>query len=119
MFMASTITQQTAATLHHHLGAFAQGDLDAILSDYTDESVLFFPDSTLHGRDAVRTFFATLLASLPADWLAQFKMNRQEVEGEVAYIFWQAPPAFPLATDTFVVRNNKILVQTFAMLAPA
>jgi hypothetical protein len=77
------------------------------------------PDSTLHGRGAVRNFFATLLASLPADWLAQFKMNRQDVEGEIAYIFWQAPPAFPLATDTFVVRNGKILVQTFAMLAPA
>jgi ketosteroid isomerase-like protein len=116
--MSSTITQQTADTLHHHLGALVQGDLEAILSDYTDESVLFLPDSTLHGRDAVRNFFATLLATLPADWLAQFKMHRQDVVGEVAYIFWQAPPAFPLATDTFVVRDGKIMVQTFAMLAP-
>jgi hypothetical protein len=27
--------------------------------------------------------------------------------------------AIPLATDTFVIRGDRILVQTFAMLAPA
>jgi ketosteroid isomerase-like protein len=93
--MSSTITQQTADTLQHHLAAVMQGDLDAILSDYTDESVLFLPDGTLHGRDAVRNFFTRLFATLPADWSAQFKMIRQDVDGEVAYIFWQAPPGFP------------------------
>jgi hypothetical protein len=40
-------------------------------------------------------------------------MNRQEIVGEVAYIHWERKPWFPLATDTFVVRNGKILVQTF------
>jgi ketosteroid isomerase-like protein len=117
--MSSDATEQTAATLTHHLTAIAQGDLEAIVSDYTDDSVLFLPDSTLHGVAPVRNFFSHLLATLPPDWMAQFKMFRQDVQGEVAYIFWQAPPVFPLATDTFVVCDGKILVQTFAMLAPA
>ena len=81
--------------------------------------MLFLPDNTLHGLGPIRDFFATLLATLPADWMADFKMSRQDIDGEVAYIFWQAPPVFPLATDTFVVRNGKIMAQTFAMLTPA
>ncbi len=114
--MSSTTTQQTTTTLQHHLTAIAQNNLEAIMSDYTDESVLFLADNTRHGLDAIRNFFATLIATLPADWMANFKMMRQDVAGEVAYIFWQAPPVFPLATDTFVVRDDKIVAQTFAML---
>lgn len=116
--MSSNLTEQTAAILQHHLTAIAQGDLDAILSDYGAESTLFLPDKTLQGLEEVRGFFASLLATLPADWMADFKMIRQDVAGEAAYIFWQAPPIFPMATDTFIVRDGKIVVQTFAVLAP-
>ncbi|MCE7988956.1 MAG: nuclear transport factor 2 family protein [Caldilinea sp. CFX5] len=116
--MPSDTTQQTAATLQHHLAAIAQGNLDQIMRDYSDEAILFTHQETFRWRVGVRNFFADLLAVLPPNWLADFKVIRQEVEGEVAYIFWQAPPFFPLATDTFVLRNGKIVVQTFAMLAP-
>jgi hypothetical protein len=36
------------------------------------------------------------------------------VDGEVAYIVWKAEPGVQLATDTFFVRDRKIMVQTFA-----
>ena len=116
--MSSNLTEQTAAILQHHLTAIAQGDLDAILSDYGAESTLFLPDKTLQSLEEVRGFFASLLATLPTGWMADFKMIRQDVAGEAAYIFWQAPPIFPMATDTFIVRDGKIVVQTFAVLAP-
>jgi len=44
-------------------------------------------------------------------------MKCQEVHGDVAYIVWEAEtPRFSIlmGTDTFVVRNGKIAVQTFA-----
>jgi hypothetical protein len=44
-------------------------------------------------------------------------MHRQEIVGEVAYILWERQPQISCATDTFVVRNGKILVQTFAVMA--
>lgn len=44
-------------------------------------------------------------------------LEKLDVEGEVAYIFWPAPPLCALATDTFVVHNGKIIVQTFAVLS--
>jgi hypothetical protein len=43
-------------------------------------------------------------------------MLRQEIVGEVAYILWERKPQISRATDTFVVRNGKILVQTFAVM---
>jgi hypothetical protein len=35
----------------------------------------------------------------------------------VAYILWERNLQIARATDTFVVRNGKILVQTFAAMA--
>jgi hypothetical protein len=37
--------------------------------------------------------------------------------GEVAYLLWSGGAAFPFATDTYVVRDGKILVQTAAVQA--
>ena len=42
---------------------------------------------------------------------------RQEVIGDVAYILWEAKPWFPMATDTFIVRDGKFVMQTFAAYA--
>jgi predicted SnoaL-like aldol condensation-catalyzing enzyme len=48
---------------------------------------------------------------------ASFKMLRQEVDGDTAYIVWRAETAdnrYELGTDTFIVQNGKIVTQTFA-----
>jgi len=51
-----------------------------------------------------------------------FRMEEQLVEGDYAYILWTAETAdnrYELGTDTFVVREGKISVQSFAgKLAP-
>jgi len=53
---------------------------------------------------------------------AVFKMNRQFVKGDYAYILWTAETAdnvYELGTDTFVVRNGKIVAQSFtSKIAP-
>ncbi len=108
----------TEATLARHLQAFTQ-DVDTIMRDYTDESVLLTPDGPLRGRDEIRTFFATFLSNSPPELLQATTIVRQEIAGEVAYIVWKAEPFIPLATDTFLIRNDTILVQTFAALMPA
>jgi len=44
-------------------------------------------------------------------------MQQQYVEGDYAYILWSAETAdncYEAATDTFVVRNGKIVAQSFA-----
>jgi hypothetical protein len=44
-------------------------------------------------------------------------MQQRHVDGDHAYIVWNAETAdtvYELATDTFVVRNGKIVAQSFA-----
>jgi hypothetical protein len=48
---------------------------------------------------------------------ATFSMNQESIEGEYAYIVWSAETAdnvYEIGTDTFVVRDGKILAQSFA-----
>ena len=107
----------TKAVLDHHLAAFAAGDADEVLEDYTDASVLITPDATITGREALRAAFEDLFSGLFKPGSYDFTMDVMKVEGDVAYIVWHASCASAevvLATDTFVVRDGKIATQTFA-----
>jgi len=53
---------------------------------------------------------------------AAFNMKQQFVEGDYAYIVWTAETAdnvYEIGTDTFVVRDSKIVAQSFtAKISP-
>ena len=106
----------TKDVLDRHLEFFAEGDLKGILSDYAPRAVLFTPDGPLRGADAIRPFFETLIAEFgKAD--STFRMKHQSVEGDHAYILWTAETAdnvYEFGTDMFVVRDGKIVAQSFA-----
>jgi ketosteroid isomerase-like protein len=106
----------TEAALTHHLQAIGQG-IDPIMSDYTDESVLFTPDGPIKGLAGIRAFFTALLDNSPPELVRALAVTRQDFEGEVAYILWQAMPFIPFAADTFVIRDGKILYPSLAMPA--
>ena len=108
----------TQATLEHHLQALSQG-VDAIMTDYTERSVLFTPQGPLHGLGPIRGFFTAFLDGSPPELIQALSLLRLDVHEDVAYILWKAEPFIPLAMDTFVVRDDRILVQTFAALMPA
>ncbi|QBR01385.1 nuclear transport factor 2 family protein [Paraburkholderia pallida] len=114
--ITAQIEEATKRVFEHHLGAFAQG-LDAILSDYDETSVLVTPQQVYRGLDEIRGFFKGFLDGAdPAFWPA-FKIVSQCVAREVAYFAWEAKPWVTLATDTLVIRNGKISVQTFTSLS--
>lgn len=106
----------TQTTLAHHLQALSQG-VEAIMGDYTEDSVVFTQNGSFRGLAAVRGFFDGYLKNAPAGLLEAFTMERQDIDGEVAYIVWKAEPYIKLATDTFVIRNGKIIAQTFVVLS--
>ena len=106
----------TKDVLDRHLESFGEGDLKGILSDYAPGAVLFTPDGPLRGADAMRPFFQALIAEFEKPDSA-FSMKQQSVEGDYAYILWTAETAdnvYELATDMFVVRDGKIVAQSFA-----
>jgi ketosteroid isomerase-like protein len=105
----------TKEVIDHHLQAFAERDLKGVLFDYAPGAVFFTPDGPLRGIDAIRPLFQRLIAEFGKPG-ATFNMKKQFVEGDYAYIFWSAETAdnvYELGTDTFVVREGKIVAQSF------
>ena len=105
----------TKDVLEHHLTCFGERDLKGILSDYAPGAVLFTSDGPLRGTDALRPFFQTMIAEFGKPGAA-FSMKQQFVEGDYAYILWTAETAdnvYEVGTDTFFVRNGKIVAQSF------
>jgi ketosteroid isomerase-like protein len=105
----------TAEVVENHLRCFFEKDLEGVLSDYSNEVVLFLPDGTRRGPEEIRPFFRTFFAEFAKPG-ARFTMRHQFVEGEYAYILWSAETqdnVYEAATDTFVVRDGKIVAQSF------
>jgi ketosteroid isomerase-like protein len=98
-----------------HLKCFDEDDLEGILSDYAPGAVLFTSDGPLKGADAIRPLFQAMIAEFGKPG-ATFSMKQQSIEGDYAYILWTAETAdnvYQMATDTFVVRDGKIVAQSF------
>lgn len=110
---------KTKEILDHHWKAFIQNKLDEVMADYTEESVLITPDQTFKGLDEIRKNFEDAYKKFPKDKTA-FQLNKSVIDRDVAYVLWQAKtPAFNLtyATDTFIIRDGKIIRQTYAGVA--
>jgi ketosteroid isomerase-like protein len=108
--------EATQAILTHHLEAFGAADLEAIMSDYTDSSVLIVPGAELTGIEEITPVFVGLFAEFAKPG-ATFEMKHLVVNGDIAYIVWVAETAdniYELGTDTFVIEDGKIAMQTFA-----
>jgi ketosteroid isomerase-like protein len=106
----------TKEVLDHHLRCFAEGNLNGILSDYAKGAVLFTPQGPLTGTEAMTPLFQAMFAEFGKPG-ATFTMQHQAVEGDYAYILWTAETTdnvYELGTDTFVVRDGKIVAQSFA-----
>ena len=105
----------TEAIVRNHLQAFVeQKGIDAILSDYDDNARFHSEARTYQGKQEIGDFFTSFIASLPAGATDRFSLRTLRVDGELAYITWSAGREIPLGTDTFVVRNGKIVSQTLA-----
>ena len=110
--MAST----TEEVLRRHVKCFFEGDLDGIVSDYSPDAVLFTPDGPLKGHEPIREFFRSLIKEFAQPGTA-FSMHLQSIDGDFAYALWSAETAdnvYEMATDTHVVRDGKIVAQSFA-----
>jgi ketosteroid isomerase-like protein len=96
----------------HHGQALVGGDLDAIVADYADDSVVISPAGIARGKDAIRKVFVDLLADLPD---AAWDLKTQFFDGEVLFLEWTAESAINRAddgVDTFVFRDGMIRAQT-------
>ena len=112
----NTAIATTEAVIRNHLHAFvAQRGVDAIVSDYHDDARLYTEARIYEGKEAIRGFFVDFIASLPEGVVNRFLLKALHVDRDLAFITWNAGADVPLGTDTFLVRDGRIVSQTFAM----
>jgi hypothetical protein len=112
----SALSKDSENVLLRHLHSFGNNDLEALMSDYTEQSVLITYDKTYNGRDEIKTFFKELMTHFPKED-SNFKLEKLVVNDELGFIVWQAStPSLQvsLGTDTFLIKGGKIYQQTFA-----
>lgn len=112
----NTLSDISGDLLQRHLSSFQNNNLDALIADYTDESVLITPDASYKGPAEIKSFFTDLFIHFPKHQ-SNFELDKMVVNDDLVYIIWHAvTPSLevPFATDTFIIKNGKIHQQTFA-----
>lgn len=96
----------------NHVEALGAGDVDGIVADYADDSVLITPREVRRGKGEIRQWFTAFLAELPD---AKWDLPTVVFEGDVLFIEWTADaPTVRVADgiDTVVFGEDRIRVQT-------
>ncbi|MCC7005534.1 MAG: nuclear transport factor 2 family protein [Ottowia sp.] len=112
---ATTSTQATAVVWQRHIAAWDKRDLDAIMSDYAENTVLILNNKIYEGRTAVRKVFERLFQIFDQ---GKNKIDTPIIKDRIVYITWhfslRSNKTTFFGTDTFVIENNAISYQTIA-----
>mmetsp|Transcript_8338 Transcript_8338/g.12680 ORF Transcript_8338/g.12680 Transcript_8338/m.12680 type:complete len:130 (+) Transcript_8338:10-399(+) len=110
--MSSRTTQQV---WDNHGAAFMKRDVDAVLADYSENSVGLLNGKVVKGLDGFKTLFQQLFEKFPLE--SEFRLQKCVVEGEMVWIEWSADCSktgwsVEHATDTFFIQDGVITNQT-------
>lgn len=112
------MNRSIAQIVRIHLDAIAKRDAAAVAANFAEDAVVLAPGGPIRGRAAIRADIEGFFAEIDAEFDAAFKVLRLDAVGDVAYLNWQAPPQYPFVSETFVVRDGQIVVQTYAAFFP-
>jgi hypothetical protein len=107
----------TEEVLARHWRDFQAGDVESILKDYAPEAMVITPNGTRKGVAEIREAFQTMFTEIMPAKTSTSKLEKEVVEGELAFIVWSGSSdkyKISFATDTFLIRGGKIVMQTFA-----
>jgi ketosteroid isomerase-like protein len=110
--MESTTVRTPQEVFQHHAEVLIGGDIEGIVSDYSDDAVFITPAGVLRGKDGVREGFVKLLEDVPS---AEWNVPTQIFEGDLLFIEWSADSEKTRVEDgidTFVFRDGLIRAQT-------
>ena len=127
---ASFAADSAQAVLDRHVAAMKAGNLDAVMADYADNTLVIAPhgiapgqtnvagNDVFSGKKNIRKFFAVLTdkAHNPA-----FKTMTSSLESrgnDVTLMHWMQNKGKPdqvSGTDTWVIRGGKVITQVVAV----
>ncbi|WP_158790495.1 nuclear transport factor 2 family protein [Granulicella sp. L60] len=100
---------QTLAVWNRHVAAAQAGDIETVMSDFSEESVYSTPQGVLIGSSAIRGFFENLFAMLrgkPESTVVHF----QTIHKDVVVCNFTIHSLGLTFHDTSVVRNGKFVL---------
>ncbi len=115
--MSSKHTEKLSQVVLSFIEGERSGNLDAALNHFTEESVLYTPEGLKHGLDAIRTDLAVFTSNVPASFWEAFEIVQMLIDSDIVHLIWKAEPFISLGADVFVIRNEKIMKQTYAFYA--
>ena len=111
----TTVDEISKEVVKHHLSSFLNNNLEAVMSDYTNESVLITRDTTYTGLEEISLFFVGLSMHFPQQ-KSNLVLDKVIANDDLVYIVWHAnTPSLqvPIGSDTFIIKDGKIYQQTF------
>jgi len=96
----------------HHFAALEAGDVEAVMADYNQHSVVITPGGVARGVGAIRQGVTMLLSALPR---ATWQLTTQIYDGNILFLRWAADSRNAEVKDgveTYIFKDGRILVQT-------
>lgn len=118
------LEQQALNLFKRHVAAFTAGDLDAVLGDFGEQSVVITPDGAFEGLAQIRALYQGLLAEFGAIARGDspgFSFDVQHVRQDTLFIAWHAESkhhVYPYGTDTFICKDDQFARQSIAFSPP-
>lgn len=119
-----TAEQPPLKVFQRHLLAFTSGNLDAVLNDFCEDSVVITPEGTFEGLDRIRAVYAGLLTEFGAIDRGDspgLSIDVLHIREDMLFITWHAVSrnlVFPFGTDTFICRDGKFVRQSISFSPP-
>ena len=106
---------RTKAIVINHMDSFYNNDIEALMSDYTEESIIITLEQTFKGLKEIRLFISKLISFFPKGKTILI-LDKISIENNLGYIVWHAKTPsldIPLGSGTFIFKKGKIFQQTF------
>jgi hypothetical protein len=134
--LAGTVPAAQTATsvLDHHVAMMKQGNLDGVMSDYADDALVVAPhgiapgqtnqsgNDVFAGKENVRKLFAVLTDKTHVPGSRAMETRYEPLGHDVVLMHWvqfKGTPQEVKGTDTWMIRNGKVLAQVVAIDAAA
>jgi hypothetical protein len=93
----------------------------SLMAEYATDTVLITPDTAIPGKSAIRAVFQRLVGGNSAadGSQAALQVQKQVFKGNLGYLLWVQHAGTPEevhGSDTFFIRDRKIVAQTVAMV---
>ena len=119
-----TPEQNVLDVFKRHVAAFTSGNLDTVLNDFSEQSVVITPDGVFEGLDRIRALYGGLLAEfgvIDRGDSPGLTVDALHVRHDTLFITWHAESMhhiFQFGTDTFVCEGDKFARQSIAFSPP-